>query len=373
VNAARGLRPRFPGGGASAPWSLEVQVHPGDIRRRVRTWFFSRRHVTAWSVLVLAFVLYVALAAALAPGVLGGLLNREEYFVLVAERTRQGERLQELVGRLDQLQRRADGLDLQIHKVFLAYDLPRRERQEGGLARLASSAPPVDSIYSGAIQQGDALRARILDQLRAVQADLGEVHDYERDHQEEVRGTPAIGPLRGDGFVLTSPFGRRRSPFTKEFELHPGIDFAAPKGLAVHAPADGVVAFAGRHPLGRQVAWWRLGNLVILRNGERFVTVFGHLDEVRVKRGERVRRGDVVATVGSTGWSTSPQLHYEVRRRDEDGDFRPVDPLVYILDHRWPNEERLLLRAAADGGDDAFEPLPRGIVPKASGRSGRAR
>lgn len=369
----RRLRPPFPGAAASGPWSLEVQVHPGDIRRRVRTWFFSRRVVTAWSVLALAFALFLAFAAALAPGVLGGLYNREEYFVLVAERTRQGDRLQELVGRLDQLRRRADGLDLQLHKVFLAYDLPRREREAGSLARLTAAAPPPDeSIYSGAIQQGDALRARIHDQLRALQADLGEVQGYEQAHAEEVRNTPAISPLRGDGFVLTSPFGRRRSPFTKEFELHPGIDFAAGRGLPVHAPADGVVAFAGRQPLRRQGAWWRLGNLVILRNGERFVTVFGHLGEVRVKRGQRVRRGDVLGTVGDSGWSTSPQLHYEVRRGDEDGDFQAVDPLVYILDHRWPNEERLLLRAAAGGGEE-FEPLPPGIVPRASGSSGRSR
>jgi hypothetical protein len=71
-----------------------------------------------------------------------------------------------------------------------------------------------------------------------------------------------------------------------------------------------------------------------------------------------VKRGDLLATVGKTGWATSPHLHYEIRRRDAGGDYRPVDPLIYILDRHWPNEDRLLDEARTGSPLQGFEPLP---------------
>jgi len=174
-----------------------------------------------------------------------------------------------------------------------------------------------------------------------------------------VRTTPSICPLRGE-FVLISSFGRRRSPFTRQLELNTGADLAAPSETPVYATADGVVAFAGQYPLGRSAVWWRFGNLVIVENGEEFVTVFGHNSRIEVRAGQQVKRGDLLATVGNTGWSSSPHLHYEVRRRGADGVYRPVDPLIFILDHRWPSEERLLVRARNAPPVQDFEPLPAG-------------
>jgi murein DD-endopeptidase MepM/ murein hydrolase activator NlpD len=352
-------------------WSLEVQVHPSDIRKRVRYLFLSRAQLTAWSVLVLLYLLALALAAAVAPGVIGGLMSRREYQVLIAERTRQGQRLHALVDRGSQLDERVGELDLRLGKIFLAYDLkPERPRKRMvAPASLASGA--AGSVYAGTIEQGDRLRLRVRDRLMALDGSLRAVQAFESEHPDQVRTTPSLCPLHGE-FVLTSSFGNRRSPFTRELELHTGADLAASPETPVYATADGVVAFAGQYSLYRSAVWWRYGNLVIVENGESFVTVYGHNHRIEVRPGQRVKRGDLLATVGNTGWSSSPHLHYEVRRREADGVYRPVDPLIYILDRRWPNEERLLVRARNASQVRGFEPLPSTVGGgRSAGRSRR--
>jgi murein DD-endopeptidase MepM/ murein hydrolase activator NlpD len=337
-------------------WRLEIQIHPSDIRKRVRYLFLSRSKLTVWAVPALLWVLAVALAVAVAPGVVAGQMSRQEYRSLAAERSRQGERLQALLNRLDGLDRRGVDLHLRLDKVFLAYGLPavRPSRQTVP----ASRVPVPDSIYSTNVEQGDRLRERIRNRLREADGDLAAVGSFEAAHAGEVRTTPSICPLRGKGFVLVSSFGERRSPFTRQLEFHPGVDLAAPVGTPVFAPADGLVVLAGQYPLARSHGWWSYGNMVLIRDGEGFVTIFGHADRVAVRPGQRIRRGERLATVGNTGWSTSPHLHYEVRRREADGDFRPIDPLLFILDRRWPNDDRLLLKARNARPVQDFEPLP---------------
>ncbi len=356
LGRARGpLKAAVSPGGES--WSLEVQIHPSDIRKRVRYLFLSRAQVTAWSVLALLYLLVLALAAAVAPGVIGGLLNRQEYQVLIAERSREGQRLHALVDRAGQLGERAAGLDLRLGKIFLAYGLPPVRPRRRAVTPAPLAAGTAESIYAGTIAQGDRLRLRLRDRLLALDGSLGALQAFESAHPEQVRTTPSICPLRGE-FVLISSFGSRRSAFTRQLEFHAGADFAAASGTPVYATADGVVAFAGQVPLGRSAAWWRFGNLVIVDNGADFITIYGHNSRLEVRAGQQVRRGDLLAAVGDTGWSSSPHLHYEVRRRGADGVFRPVDPLIYVLDHRWPSEERLLVRARNAPPLADFEPLP---------------
>jgi murein DD-endopeptidase MepM/ murein hydrolase activator NlpD len=342
-----------PGGGS---WSLEVQIHPSDIRKRVRYLFLTRLQVTVLSILALLYLLFTALAVAVAPGVIGGQMNRQEYYALAGERGRQGERLQALVRQLGHLQAGTQRQAMSVSKVLLAYALPRNAPPR---TIPAEAAPAVrDSIYAGVVQQGDRLSARMSEQLRQVDSAMTRIQTFEKEHPDRVRTTPSICPLRGE-LVLTSSFRTRRSPFTKQLEFHPGLDFAAPLGTPVNATADGVVAFAGQYSVSQSSNWWRLGKFVAVKNGDAFVTLFGHCDEIRVRAGQKVSRGDVLGTVGNSGWSISPHVYYEVRKRDAAGEPRPVDPLMYILDRRWPNEERLLFGGRNTPPLSSYELLPR--------------
>jgi murein DD-endopeptidase MepM/ murein hydrolase activator NlpD len=335
---------------------LEVQFHPGDIRGRVRYLFVTDRLLRVGLLSGGLYLVLLAGAAWLAPGVLRGLVGRHEYESLVQQRILQGERLKASVARLDELRASSESLRLRMAKIHLAYGLGDGGAiGQGGFPFGARAVP--ESIYASIIRRGNHLESSLAEELRVLETFLAEVQAFENAHHDQIAATPSTCPLQGDDFVLTSPFGTRRNPFTKGIDFHAGLDFAAPVGHAVHAPADGRVVFAGRYPLSQSVAWWRYGNLVALRHGDRFVTLFGHLDSVAVRAGQQVAQGDLLGGVGNTGWSTSPHLHYELRRRDDGGALVPVDPRIYILDHRWRDDERLLVQSRPAPAA-RFEPLP---------------
>ena len=128
--------------------------------------------------------------------------------------------------------------------------------------------------------------------------------------------TPSILPVRG---WLTSAFGHRRSAFTGRREFHAGIDIVARRGSPVLAPADGVVIKASRES--------GYGNTIEIRHLQGITTRYAHNQKMLVRVGQRVRRGQVIARVGSSGRSTGPHLHYEVRLNG-----LAVNPRIYIVD-----------------------------------------
>ena len=123
---------------------------------------------------------------------------------------------------------------------------------------------------------------------------------------------PIRWPVRGP---LSSRFGLRPSPWTSEPEFHRGLDISAGRGTPVHAPADGTVFFAGNGG--------EYGNIVILDHGHDLRTLYGHLQEARVKHGEHVTRGQLIALTGNTGRTSGPHLHYEIHVRGQAVDPRP--------------------------------------------------
>ena len=128
--------------------------------------------------------------------------------------------------------------------------------------------------------------------------------------------TPSIWPVVGK---LESGFGGRRNPFGgRGYEFHTGQDIDAQTGDPVVAGAKGTVSFAGVQN--------GYGNLVVIDHGGGLTTRYGHLSHIDVAQGQGVERGQFIGKVGSTGRSTGPHLHYEIRINDE-----PVDPLQYLL------------------------------------------
>ncbi|MFW5487203.1 MAG: M23 family metallopeptidase [Desulfovibrio sp.] len=133
--------------------------------------------------------------------------------------------------------------------------------------------------------------------------------------EDILASTPSIWPT--DGWI-SSPFGYRRSPFTATREFHKGLDISSALGTPVYAPARGEVIQAGQDG--------SYGMSIALNHESGIVTKYAHLSRMAVKKGQTVTRGELIGYVGSTGRSTGPHLHYEVRLNGV-----PVNPLRYIL------------------------------------------
>jgi murein DD-endopeptidase MepM/ murein hydrolase activator NlpD len=117
--------------------------------------------------------------------------------------------------------------------------------------------------------------------------------------------------------TITSPFGYRRSPFGSGMEFHQGLDIAAPMGTTVQAAAGGTVISAG---------WYGgYGNYVLIDHGGGMATGYGHLSQIFVSAGQQIQKGQAIGAVGSTGMSTGPHLHFEVRLHG-----KPTDPAAYL-------------------------------------------
>ncbi len=156
-----------------------------------------------------------------------------------------------------------------------------------------------ERIAAGAVRYLPAL-----ERARAV------LEEREAEDPTRAERTPSLVPVEGDLVEPSAVFGPRLSPRTGAEEFFPGVEFAAPEGSSVLAPAAGTVVFAGRVRPSPGSRLWRLGSVVFLSHGDAGVTVFGHLQTVAVRRGQKVRRGDRLGSVGRSGWTMSAVLHY---------------------------------------------------------------
>ncbi len=141
------------------------------------------------------------------------------------------------------------------------------------------------------------------------------LYKYLESRQNLLSSTPSIRPTKG---WISSNFGYRTSPFTDLREFHEGLDIANQKGTPIIATADGVVTFTGSKAL--------FGRMIKIDHGYGMVTIYGHLQKLLKKRGDSVKRGDIIAQMGDSGRSTGSHLHYAVLLNGV-----PVNPKKYIL------------------------------------------
>ena len=157
------------------------------------------------------------------------------------------------------------------------------------------------------------------------------------ENQEKLTHIPSILPINLNDYTMSSGYGYRRDPIYGLSKFHEGLDFAASNGTDVFATADGKVEVARREA--------GYGNCVDINHGFNYMSRYAHLSEILVKEGEEVKRGQLIGKVGSTGKSTGPHLHYEVRFKDE-----PQNPVNYYFMDLTPEQYSLMIQEAENAG-----------------------
>ncbi len=236
--------------------------------------------------------------------------RNREVSVLLAENRDLRSRAGQLNEKLETIEKQLAEFEDRTRRLSIVAGLSAvRDPGTGGVGGL--TAIPLDpgaSVEAGLNEAGRrttvlSSRLTLVEKRLSLQADL-------------LALTPTVAPTVG---ILTAGFGNRIDPFTGQPEFHTGIDISTPTGNRIVAPAAGTVV---------KVLYDRggYGRCVQIAHGWGVTTLYGHLEAARVTEGQRLKRGDLIGLVGSSGRSTGPHLHYEVHR-----DGRPVNPLDYVL------------------------------------------
>ncbi|MFN3800557.1 M23 family metallopeptidase [Belliella pelovolcani] len=183
------------------------------------------------------------------------------------------------------------------------------------------------------------LRSKVDDlkrQLYVQNLSYDEVSEMALNKEEYWASIPAIQPIINEELTrLASGFGNRLHPILKVRKMHTGVDFSAPKGTPIYATGDGVV-------IDVKTVFGGYGKYIEIDHGFGFVTRYAHMNEFSVRKGQRVKRGDQIGTVGNTGSSTAPHVHYEILK-----DGRYVNPVHYFFKDLEPSEYEKILELAS--------------------------
>ncbi|MDE7437722.1 MAG: M23 family metallopeptidase [Muribaculaceae bacterium] len=174
-------------------------------------------------------------------------------------------------------------------------------------------------------------------QLYAQSLSFDQLKEMASKQKDKLAHIPSVIPINIKDYTMSSGYGYRRDPIYGSSKFHEGLDFAAKTGTPVFATAYGKVSEAGRHS--------GYGNCVDIDHGYNYVTRYAHLSEILVAPGQEVKRGEMIGKVGSTGKSTGPHLHYEVRFKDE-----PQNPVNYYFMDLTPEEYAEMVQLAENAG-----------------------
>jgi len=288
------------------PTDKHTIIFVPHARARFRQFRVSSRLL--WGVASFVF-LSVAVGATFTTLWIRSIRQNREYSAIVAENLDLRVRARDLNGKLEGLEKQLAEFEEKTRRLSIAAGLSAvSDSGTGGVGGLA--AIPLDATASVELGMSEATRRSGL-----LSSRLDLVERKLTLQADRLALTPTLAPAAG---LLTAGFGLRNDPFTGEREFHTGIDISTPAGNRVYAPAAGTIV---------RVGWDKgYGRIVLISHGYGITTLFGHLSTARVSEGQRVKRGDLIALVGSTGRSTGPHLHYEVHV-----DGKPVNPLEYVL------------------------------------------
>jgi murein DD-endopeptidase MepM/ murein hydrolase activator NlpD len=302
---------------AERRWTVMLVPHGSGSSRAVEvSQTFVKALVGIGSVVALAFLVLGVAAISRGVNITHSRTLENENRLLADEIQRMRERMTGLRDTLHQVGEREQELRL------LAGLTPTDTTvQQAGIGGPAGSWSEGDSLKALGPQGQQALAARLdVDALsrraNILVRSLNEAFDSLSSHRERLAATPSIMPTKG---WLTSAFMRERvHPILHLARPHEGIDVSAPMGAEIEAPAAGIVT---------DVKWEEgYGNMITVDHGFGLVTRFAHCSKILAVRGQRVKRGQKIALVGSTGLSTGPHLHYEVWVNR-----KPVDPMKYVM------------------------------------------
>jgi murein DD-endopeptidase MepM/ murein hydrolase activator NlpD len=328
---------------------MEFQWHPSSARKPVRSIAPGNR---GERMIVLGAGVAALLLTSLpltVPVVLERRNNEARYAESRIVLDRRRESLASAFAGFDELERRTFMIRDQVFKISVLYEIP------------ASQFPHVIDPQRPAIQKTgspEEMTNALERQIMALERARALLLNTESAHGDWPSETPALCPLTPGSFVPVRWFGSGRSPWTGETEFSTGIELAAPEGSRVMAAADGIVRFAGKLPARMGERYWRYGNIVSIRHGSRATTVYGYLKSFDVRRGQKIRRGQTLGYVGSSGWALSPRLRYEVWFWKGDR-IVPLDPVVAILDYRFRDETARLAEARRVIPESRYASLPR--------------
>ena len=180
---------------------------------------------------------------------------------------------------------------------------------------------------------------RLSKQLYVQSRSYDQIIDLADNKEEMLSSIPAIMPVSNEDLTRTaSGYGWRIHPIYKIKKFHEGMDFTAPTGTEVYATGDGVVETVKSSYRG-------YGKRVVIDHGFGYKTRYAHLTEFNVRRGQKVKRGDVIGYIGSTGLSTAPHLHYEVQKSED-----KINPVHYYFNDLTPEQYEKMIFISRNSG-----------------------
>ena len=235
-------------------------------------------------------------------------VSQDELTRLRAENTQLNDKYEQMRWNLAEVEDRYSELVSREVKIRSLFDLPEIASEERQLG-IGGPEPAVFIEFSETEQEAYITELEVDRLLRLSQFELekySEVENSLSDIKERLRHTPSIWPTTG---WLSRGYGMKYDPFTGYKQMHRGLDIANHTNTPVIATADGRVSIISTAT--------QLGKMITIDHGYGYRTRFGHLNKLLVKRGQRVKRGDVIGLMGSTGYSTGPHLHYEIFRNNK--------------------------------------------------------